>query len=65
MKINRHFTCHPDITCTFPCTSSNNITKEYYNFLVDGINRGYIKKAVCSIENITFGTISYYLISQP
>jgi hypothetical protein len=49
---------------TFPASSSNRITKEYYNFLVGEINRGTILKAVCRIENKIFNTTSYYLISQ-
>lgn len=65
MKINRHFTIHPNVEYTYPCSNSNRITEEYYNFLVGEINRGVIKRAVCSIENITFGVTSYYLISHP
>jgi hypothetical protein len=42
---------------------ANQITKEYYEFLVGEINRGTIKKAVCRIENKVFGTTSYHLIS--
>lgn len=49
---------------TFPASSSNQITKEYYDFLVGEINRGTILKAVCSVENQRFGVTSYYLISQ-
>jgi hypothetical protein len=49
---------------TYPATQGNQITKEYYNFLVGEINRGTMRKAVCRIENKTFGTISYYLISD-
>ena len=64
MKINRHFTCHPSVTCTYPCTCSNQITKEYYDFLVGNINAGLIKKTVCCLDNVTFGVTSYYLISQ-
>lgn len=60
-----HFNIHPEVGNTFPCRSSNRITKEYYWFLVGEINRGTIKRAVCRIENHTFGTESYYLISQP
>ena len=41
----------------------NEITKDYYWFLVGEINRGTIFKAVCRIENTKFGTISYHLIS--
>lgn len=49
---------------TYPPCSSNQITKEYYNFLVGEINRGTMFKAVCRIENKVFGTENYYLISE-
>lgn len=49
---------------TYPCGSSNQITKDYYNFLVGEINRGTMFKAVCKVTNIIFGTESYYLISE-
>lgn len=49
---------------TYPPHQGNQITKEYYNFLVGEINRGTIYRAVCSIENKRFGSISYYLISN-
>jgi hypothetical protein len=49
---------------TYPASGSNQITKEYYNFLVGEINRGTIRKAVCRIENRMFNIISYYLISE-
>lgn len=49
---------------TFPCGQSNQITKEYYNFLVGEISRGVIYKSVCRIENKAFGTTCYYLISE-
>lgn len=42
---------------------ANQITKEYYNFLVGEFNRGTIHKAVCRIENKIFGVTSYHLIS--
>lgn len=48
---------------TTAACSANQITKEYYNFLVGEINRGTMKKAVCRIENYTFGITSYHLIS--
>ena len=48
---------------TRPASSENQITKEYYDFLVGEINRGTILRAVCRNENETFGTVSYYLIS--
>ena len=49
---------------TYPASSSNQITKEYYNHLIGEINRGTVLKAICRIENKIFGTISYYLISE-
>lgn len=49
---------------TYPVNQSNQITKDYYNFLVGEINRGTMLRAVCRIENKTFGTESYYLISE-
>lgn len=49
---------------TYPASSSNQITKEYYNFLIGEINRGTIFRAICRIENKIFGTIAYYLISE-
>lgn len=48
---------------TIGASIANQITKEYYNFLVGEINRGTIHKAVCCIENKKFNTISYHLIS--
>lgn len=62
MKTSTHFNSAKNISVT-PPNSGNQITKEYYNFLVGEINRGTMKKAVCRIENKTFGTESYYLIS--
>lgn len=41
-----HFNIHPEVEDTFPCRSSNRITKEYYWFLVGEINRGTIKRAI-------------------
>jgi hypothetical protein len=49
---------------TFPTSQSNQITKEYYDFLVGEINRGTIFKAVARVENKKFNTTSYYLISE-
>lgn len=50
---------------TYPPHSGNQITKEYYNFLVGQINDGVIFKAVCRIEDKRFfNAISYYLISD-
>jgi len=48
---------------TVAASRANQITKEYYNFLVGEINRGTIHRAVCRIESKIFGVTSYYLIS--
>jgi hypothetical protein len=58
-----HFNSHPEVINITAATNANQITKEYYDFLVGEINRGTIKKAVCRIENEVFGTVSYHLIS--
>lgn len=50
---------------TYPARGSNRITEQYYNMLVGEINRGTVRRAVCRVENHTFDTVSYYLISQP
>lgn len=60
-KINMN--AYPGI-CTFPASHSNQITEDYYWFLVGGINSGTIKKAVCRKELQPFGVVSYYLISE-
>lgn len=39
-----HFNIHPDVTDTFPASQSNEISKEYYDFLVGEINRRTIRK---------------------
>jgi len=49
---------------TFPPSNGNQITKSYYDFLVGEINRGTMFKSVCRIENTTFNSVSYYLISE-
>lgn len=49
---------------TYPASSSNRITKEYYNMLIGPINNGEIlDKVICRIENKVFGTVSHYLVS--
>lgn len=58
-----HFNVHPQVVNITGANNNNQITKEYYDFLVGEINRGTIKKAVCRIENKVFGTVSYHLIS--
>lgn len=63
IKGSTHFNIHPQVANTTAACSANQITKEYYNFLAGEINRGTMKKAVCRIENYTFGITSYHLIS--
>lgn len=62
MKTETHFNVAKGIQTIAPC-AGNQITEDYYLFLVGEINRGTIKKAVCRIENKTFDIVSYYLIS--
>jgi hypothetical protein len=60
-----HFNFPPNKSVqTVPASRDNEITKEYYNFLVGEINRGTIFRAVCRIEKKTFGSVSYHLISE-
>lgn len=59
-----HFNLPQNPIDTFPASNSNEITREYYNSLIGEINRGTIHKAICRIENKTFGTTRYYLISD-
>lgn len=49
---------------TYPAHQGNQITKDYYNFLVGQINDGTMLKAVCRLTYIPTGTESYYLISE-
>ena len=62
MKTETHFNISKGIQTTAPC-AGNQINADYYWFLVGEINRGTIKKGVCRIENKTFDTVYYYLIS--
>lgn len=50
----------------FPATSSNAITKEYYMFLVDQINRGTCSKKVEQIlhQNGNYKYFTYHLVSS-
>ena len=48
---------------TVAASGANEITKEYYWFLVGEINRGTMYRAVCRRENLKFGVVSYHLIS--
>lgn len=47
---------------TIAASNANQITKEYYDFLVGQINRGVIKKAVCSLYYPDYGHTTYHLI---
>lgn len=58
IKGSTHFNIHPEVANTTAACSANQITKEYYNFLAGEINRGTMKKAVCRVENYTFGITS-------
>ena len=59
-----HFNIHPEAKHISPASRANAITKAYYYFLVGEINRGTIKAGVCRIENKTFGTTSYHLLTS-
>ena len=50
----------------FSCTQSNEITKDYYNFLLGEINKGYNlqDKAVCKTTDNIYNKENYYLISK-
>ena len=58
-----HFTTHPDVEHTAPASRANQITEDYYNFLVGKINRGTIKKSVCSIFYPQYNYTEYFLLS--
>ena len=58
-----HFTLPQKPIHTVAASRENEITKDYYNFLVGEINRGTQYKAVCKVENTRFGVTSYHLIS--
>lgn len=64
MKTSTHFNLSKKQVQTYPCSQSNQITKEYYWCLVGQINNGTCFKSVCRIENHTHGIESYYLISE-
>lgn len=50
---------------TFPASSSNQITKQYYYFLLEQINNGTCSKKVCKIlhRNGSYTYKTYHLIS--
>ena len=49
----------------FPATTSNQITKDYYYFLIGEINRGTCTKKVCEVlrKNGNYQYNTYHLIS--
>lgn len=53
----------PEGVLTLPANRGNQITKDYYDFLVGEINRGVIKKAVAKATHISSGAEFCYLIS--
>jgi len=64
MKTITSHSINPHNLNTYAPCQSNSITKEYYYTLLSQINNGAtVKATVCRIENITFGTTSYYLTS--
>ena len=62
---NTHYTAPQNKSIqTFGCNSGNRITKDYYNWLVGAINNDLVYRVVCRVENKTFGTELYYLVSD-
>lgn len=49
---------------TYVAHMGNEITKDYYNFLVGEINRGTIFKTVLKKTNVIHNIERYYLISN-
>lgn len=51
---------------TFPVSTSNQITKEYYDFIVEQINNSTCSKAVQRVLNAngTHQYFTYHLISE-
>ena len=49
----------------FPANTSNQITKNYYYFLIGEINRGVCNKKVCKVlrKNGSYQYNTYHLIS--
>lgn len=58
-----NFTLPKSPVYTVAASNANQITKEYYNHLIGEINRGTVKKAVCSIYYKRFNYTTYHLIS--
>lgn len=63
-KLRYNYNIGKNCESTFSCSQGNAITKDYYNFLVCEINKGYNmqSKAVCRTTDI-YGKENYYLIS--
>ena len=55
-----HINTHHEVRYIFPYSYSNQITEDYYWFLLGEINRGTIKGAVCRIEYPQFGNYCEY-----
>lgn len=55
-----HINTHKEVGNIFPYSHSNQITEDYYWFLLGEINRGTIKGAVCRIEYPKFGNYCEY-----
>lgn len=51
------------VTTIFPPSPSNAITKEYYFHLIGEINKKVLRCAVCKVENLSFNTTDYYLLT--
>lgn len=58
-----NITAHKDVCNIVAACSANQITKDYYFFLCGQINRGTMKKAVCSIYYKQSDYTTYHLIS--
>ena len=56
-------TTHPEAPI-YGARRGNQITREYYQTLVEEINGGIRIAAVCMQEHIASGSRSYYLISS-
>jgi len=64
-KATLNFTLPAKEVYTFPHGQSNQITEEYYNFLIGEINRGVIQKAVLKVTYTEYHKdVRYYLISE-
>ena len=64
-KLRYNYNIGKNCENTFPCNQSNAISKDYYNFLIGEINRGFNMqdKAICKTTDNIYGKENYYLIS--